>query len=71
MKGRDIKEYYVFLASPGDVSTERQIVKQFFTEYETGLVNRGRPERFRVIDWENYHGEINLMQRGVIVKSPD
>jgi hypothetical protein len=53
MEGRSIKEYYVFLASPGDVQNERQAVKEFFIDYNATLVSSGRYFRFVVIDWEN------------------
>ena len=48
-----INQYYVFLASPGDVNSERQHVRQFFERY-----NRYTAQlwdvRFEVVDWENY-----------------
>jgi len=48
-----IHQYHVFLASPGDVNDERQVVRQFFEHY-----NRHTAQlwgvRFEVIDWENY-----------------
>jgi hypothetical protein len=28
-----VRQYHVFLASPGDVNDERQIVRQFFERY--------------------------------------
>jgi formylglycine-generating enzyme required for sulfatase activity len=50
---RDVQEYYVFLASPGDVNQERQEVRRFFDEYnKTTASPRGL--RFVVIDWDNY-----------------
>lgn len=48
-----LKQYHVFLASPGDVQAERQFVRSFFDDYNrhtAGLWNA----RFEVIDWENY-----------------
>src|ERR687883_397865 len=48
-----IKQYYIFLASPGDVDEERKLVRQFFERY-----NRHTAQlwgvRFEVVDWENY-----------------
>ena len=48
-----IRQYHVFLASPGDVNDERQTVRQFFERY-----NRHTAQlwgvRFEVVDWENY-----------------
>src|ERR1051325_1451395 len=47
------RQYHVFLASPGDVPSERQMVRQFFERY-----NRQASQlwgvRFEVVDWENY-----------------
>ena len=50
---RNVEEYYVFLASPGDVNPERQEVRRFFDEYN---LTTASPHglRFVVIDWENY-----------------
>ena len=42
----------MFLASPGDVDTERHAVRDFFTEYNRKAERRG--VRFQVVDWENY-----------------
>ena len=33
IQGRDLKEYYVFLASPGDVQDERKAVRAFFESF--------------------------------------
>lgn len=48
-----IKQYHIFIASPGDVNEERQVVRQYFERY-----NRHTAQlwgvRFEVIDWENY-----------------
>ena len=48
-----IKNYHVFLASPGDVNEERRLVRQFFERF-----NRNAAQlwgvRFEVVDWENY-----------------
>ena len=47
------RQYHIFLASPGDVNDERQMVRQFFEHY-----NRHTAQlwgvRFEVVDWENY-----------------
>jgi hypothetical protein len=50
---RPIKHYHVFLASPGDVGTERQHVRKFFDDYN-GHTARIWNVQFDVIDWENY-----------------
>src|SRR5258708_7904891 len=48
-----IKQYHVFLASPGDTNEERKAVRQYFERY-----NRQTAQlwgvRFEVVDWENY-----------------
>lgn len=49
---RPTNEYYVFLASPGDVNPERQAVRDFFDDYNTTTASP-RGLRFTVIDWEN------------------
>lgn len=53
LKPEHIKEYHVFLGSPGDMNAERQAVHDFFDEYNR---TTARPwgVRFTVIDWENY-----------------
>ncbi len=50
---RLIKQYHVFLASPGDVSDERQHVRQFFDRYNQYTAHHWIV-RFEVVDWENY-----------------
>lgn len=45
--------YHVFLASPGDVSAERQAVRRFFDDYNRHTAHIWNA-RFDVIDWENY-----------------
>jgi hypothetical protein len=45
--------YHVFLASPGDVSAERQHVRRFFDDYNRHTAHLWNAE-FRVVDWENY-----------------
>lgn len=53
LKPKPLDEYFVFLASPGDVDKERQTVRKFFEDYNR---NTGRHHglRFTVLDWENY-----------------
>ncbi len=48
-----VREYHVFLASPGDVSAERQHVRRFFDDYNRSIAPLWNA-RFVVIDWENY-----------------
>jgi energy-coupling factor transporter ATP-binding protein EcfA2 len=48
-----IRQYHVFLASPGDVNDERQMVRQFFEHYNQHTAQLWGV-RFEVIDWENY-----------------
>jgi DNA replicative helicase MCM subunit Mcm2 (Cdc46/Mcm family) len=48
-----ISQYYVFLASPGDVSIERQHVRQFFERYNQHTAQLWSV-RFEVVDWQNY-----------------
>ncbi len=50
---RLIKEYHVFLASPGDVNAERQHVRRFFDDYNRSSGHLWNA-RFVVVDWENY-----------------
>jgi formylglycine-generating enzyme required for sulfatase activity len=45
--------YHVFLASPGDVGSERQDVRRFFNEFNISIAQRWQV-RFEVVDWENY-----------------
>src|SRR5512135_1701038 len=53
IKPSNIDVYHVFLASPGDMSQERQEVRLFFEEYNRATANP-REVRFDVVDWENY-----------------
>ncbi|MFN9547577.1 MAG: hypothetical protein ACK6AD_11005 [Cyanobacteriota bacterium] len=46
-------EYHIFLASPGDVSAERQDVRKFFDQYNRSTARLWNV-RFVVLDWENY-----------------
>ncbi|MCK4276360.1 MAG: NACHT domain-containing protein, partial [Phycisphaerae bacterium] len=53
LTARQLKQYHVFLASPGDVSVERQYVRQFFERYNRHTAHLWNV-RFEVVDWENY-----------------
>ena len=48
-----LRQYHVFLASPGDVGAERQSVRRFFDEYNRHTAHIWKA-RFEVVDWENY-----------------
>ncbi len=50
---RLVRQYHVFLASPGDVGEERQHVRNFFREYNRHTAHIW-DARFEVVDWENY-----------------
>lgn len=50
---KNLDEYHVFLASPGDMGRERQEVRRFFESYNQTTA-RQWGARFEVIDWENY-----------------
>ena len=50
---RTIKQYHVFLASPGDVSVEREHVRKFFERYNQTIAQLWNV-RYDVVDWENY-----------------
>lgn len=50
---RLINQYHVFLASPGDVATERQAVRDFFEDFNRQIAPIWNV-RFEVVDWENY-----------------
>jgi hypothetical protein len=45
--------YHIFLASPGDMNEERQIVRDFFDGYNRNIANRQNIE-LKVIDWEHF-----------------
>jgi tetratricopeptide (TPR) repeat protein len=47
------RTYHVFVASPGDVSAERQAVRDYFADYNRSIAEP-RGFRFEVLDWENY-----------------
>jgi len=53
LKPINVRIYHVFLASPGDVNTERQHVRRFFDDYNRHTAHLWNAE-FRVIDWENF-----------------
>jgi tetratricopeptide (TPR) repeat protein len=48
-----IRTYHVFVASPGDVNAERQVVREYFADYNRSVA-QPRGFRFEVVDWENY-----------------
>ena len=48
-----LKQYHIFLASPGDVNDEREHVRQFFKRYNQHTAHLWNV-CFEVIDWENY-----------------
>ena len=53
MRGRQMNEYHIFIASPGDVEAERAEIRAYFDH-----LNRTTAQtwgvRFQVIDWENF-----------------
>ena len=53
MRGRQIQEYHIFIASPGDVAAERGLVRAYFDNFNrnAGLARR---VRLQVVDWENF-----------------
>ena len=53
LSARQLDQYHVFLASPGDVSVERRHVRQFFERYNLHTAHLWNA-RFEVVDWENY-----------------
>lgn len=48
-----VEVYHVFLASPGEMAAERQLVRRFFDEFNRTTARLWNV-RFEVIDWENY-----------------
>ncbi|MFN9645324.1 MAG: DUF4062 domain-containing protein, partial [Cyanobacteriota bacterium] len=50
---KTISQYHIFLASPGDVSEERQYVRRFFEQYNRTTAYLWNVQ-FVVVDWENY-----------------
>jgi formylglycine-generating enzyme required for sulfatase activity len=50
---KTVNRYHIFLASPGDVSEERQHVRRFFEYYNRTTAHVWNVE-FVVVDWENY-----------------
>src|SRR4051794_216212 len=48
---RSLRQYHVFLASPGDVATERQFVRKFFDDYNRQTAHIWNA-RFEVIGWD-------------------
>src|SRR5690348_5464464 len=49
----NLKQYHVFLASPGDVASERQHVRAFFDNFNRHTAHTWNVQ-FQVVDWENY-----------------
>jgi len=49
----DVKHYHVFLASPGDVQSERKAVREYFDSYNVHYASP-RGLSFDVVDWENF-----------------
>ena len=52
MRGREVQEYHVFLASPGDVQANAMRFEPTSKLSRTAGAARG--VRFQVVDWENY-----------------
>ncbi len=52
LQPRELKEYHVFVASPGDMDAERQTVHEFFAAYNRHTAARWNTI-FTVIDWKN------------------
>ena len=50
---KQLHQYHVFLASPGDVEAERRAVRKFFDDYNRSTAHIWNA-RFEVVDWENY-----------------
>lgn len=50
---KQISVFYVFLASPGDMTREREHVRRFFERYNRHTAHLWGA-RFEVVDWENY-----------------
>ncbi|MFM7453965.1 MAG: hypothetical protein ACKO1V_08365 [Cyanobium sp.] len=50
---KTINQYHIFLASPGDVSEERQAVRKFIEQYNRTTAQQWNVQ-FVVVDWENY-----------------
>jgi hypothetical protein len=48
-----LRQYHVFLASPGDVSQEREVVRRYFDRFNRHIGELWNI-RFEVLDWENY-----------------
>jgi hypothetical protein len=53
LKPRAVSEYHVFLASPGDMDTERKLVRAFFETYNKTIAS-ARDLKFTVLDWETH-----------------
>jgi len=46
LKPRQVSEYHVFVASPGDMATERRAVREFFTMYNRTVARMVQKLRF-------------------------
>ncbi|POZ50232.1 SUMF1/EgtB/PvdO family nonheme iron enzyme [Methylovulum psychrotolerans] len=58
-----LQTYHIFLASPGDMNDERQMVREFFQDYNRTTANHQGLE-FKVIDWQNYsHAGVGRAQK--------
>ena len=53
MRGHQLDEYYVFIASPSDVEAERATVRTYFDDLNRTTA-RTWGIRFQVVDWENF-----------------
>src|SRR6185437_4848749 len=53
MHAHQVNEYHVFIASPGDVETERASVRAYF-DHLNRTAAQARGVRFQVVDWENF-----------------
>jgi len=53
ISAQQLKQYHIFLASPGDVAEERKHVQQFFERYNRYTAQLWKV-RLEVVDWENY-----------------
>lgn len=55
---QDTKQVNVFVSCPGDVSTEKDMVKSVCESTNRTLQNAGSPVRFNVLDWRDIVGEL-------------
>ena len=52
-KGISKDHYYVFLASPGDMTAEREHVREYFQKFNRSNALKKRVT-FEILDWENW-----------------